>query len=550
MTKKETQQNIQTKTMLYTIVFQSIYVKFFVIALFALLLLQPVAPALASLDTDIETDTTSYLEPTEVVYDEPEAQSQDDAVFVAQEEIREVAKLEDSTGVSHDIDPQTESLAEVVLTASSTNQSETELELITDGENSTSTSTSTSTNPTGGDETVDKENASTTPTDVIVVDEETATTSVPKVTPIPTFATTTATTTVDASTTVEQPIIVEHNSSAYQFNRDECAVVGSGTFYCSSTEDSPDLLKDGVFSAPDNDGDLEIYIRIDGEENKLTSNTVDDTAPYYDALSERIVWHSYVQDRYQIVSYDTKTNEQTYLTNAQYNNMEPVAYGDMTLWQAWVDNNWEIMMSDGNVVTQLTHNTIQDVSPHMRGGYVVWQTQFKDGWKVAVFDVETKAIEYIESEGGLIENPRFVLVYDSTNKEGDVQTVGYDFDNKVTFALGSLPKELPDELPNPDQTGETRALIQNKQLTREGENEVIDIFTPNSNNTSSSTSEFGTLDLSQGTSTLHATSTSTAEIVDIVIPQYTSTSTQSQDILPIDDLVIPPSIGTTTVEVR
>jgi hypothetical protein len=204
------------------------------------------------------------------------------------------------------------------------------------------------------------------------------------------------------------------------------------------------------------------------------------------------------------------------------------------------------MLYDGNEQRQITNNTQNDVSPHMREGYIVWQTQFEDAWQVAVYDQETKEVEYIASEGGLkVENPRFVLVYDSTDKNGDSRTVGYDFDSKSSFDLGVLPQELPEELPEPDQTGETRALIQNKQTSREGEQEVIDVEPQTTSSGTTTEQSPHTLDLSAGP----AVSSSTPQlqtVEDVVIPSFSSTSAPSQVIFESNDLVIPPFTATTT----
>ena len=135
--------------------------------------------------------------------------------------------------------------------------------------------------------------------------------------------------------------------------------------------------------------------------------------------------------------------------------------------------------------------------------------------------------------------------------------MGYDFDTKSTFALGSLPAELPDKLPEPDQTGETRALIQAKQTSREGESEAISVPqgtsspTPNAT-TSATSSQVRTPDLSQGTTTL-STSIQAGGIdspmVDVVIPSYASSTSLSQDVLVVPDIVIPPYTGTSTLEI-
>ena len=120
----------------------------------------------------------------------------------------------------------------------------------------------------------------------------------------------------------------------------------------------------------------------------------------------------------------------------------------------------------------------------------------------------------------------------------------------MSFKLGSLPAQLPTKLPKPDQTGETRALIQAKQSAREGENEVQGVPTPGSGTTgttSTSTHAVGTLDLSGGISTTTSTTaTSSLPASDIVIPSYASTTIQSQDTIAISDIVIPPQMSTST----
>lgn len=546
-------------TTLYCVVFESALVKCAVIGLFTLLLLQPIAPVFAAADDVVDSQTAELLpEPTVIdTVDEP----QDVVETVAENNIVETPPITEPIiveEISTTVDPV---MTENAVVLSETSQIETVVSNSSDVDIPSGATSTESVASTSTQENVPLELVTESET---VVPEQLSTTTAPTETVVevtdpqnPVVEATTIDDVVDVvatSTEVlpEKLVVVEHNSNEYEFDTSQCAVVGSGAYYCSNPSKSLDPLKDGVFAAPDSGGDLEIYVRLNGEEKVITSNNVDDSAPYYDALSQRIVWHSMVNDRYQIVLYDTKTDKQSYLTDTLYNNMQPVAYGDVVLWQAWIDNNWEIVMFDGKETKQLTQNTVQDVSPHMRGGYIVWQTQFSNGWQVAVYDQKTKTIEYIPSESGLkVENPRFVLVYDSTNDQGDVQTVGYDFDKKVTFALGSLPAQLPDELPNPDQTGETRALIQNKQASKEGENEVIDVPVIGSNNTPTSTKQVGTLDLTlQATSTPLSATIIFSDIVDIVIPTYTSTTTVSQEIITIPDVVIPPLVGTSTLEVR
>jgi hypothetical protein len=322
----------------------------------------------------------------------------------------------------------------------------------------------------------------------------------------------------------------------------------------------PDYVGDGVFSAPDSDGDTEIFVTIAGETTQITHNTVDDAAPQYDAISDTIVWHSMQDDRFQIVRYTVSDGSVEYLTDTSYINTEPVANGDIVMWQAWIGNNWEIMLFDNGEVMQLTDNDVHDITPQMRDGYIMWQTKFAEGWKVALYDQITQKVSYIaDSDGTGVANPRFVLVYDSTNDVGDVRTLGYDFDSGSSFILGSLPAEMPDEIPEPDQTGETRALIQEKPSVRDGETEDIQPVPPgtgtSTNPTASTNSNLLSSDLVIAPLDIVATSTpDTAEetltpdeVVDAVPTEVLARP--EEEVSHIQDVVIPPFMGTTTDEV-
>ncbi len=283
-----------------------------------------------------------------------------------------------------------------------------------------------------------------------------------------------------ATTTIEEVLVGPTITSViteglhHQFDEHQCVSVGDGSFYCSAQAETATVMSDGVYSAPDAEGDMEIFVTLNNETSQLTDNAIDDRAPFYDARSNRIVWHALINDRYQIMSHDLDTNQTVQLTETRSNNMEPTAYGDVTLWQAWMGNDWDIVMHTENVTTILTANERHDIAPHMRGKHVVWQTEASEGWKVALFDTETGATEFIESDaGGVPENPRFMLVYDATDENGDTATIGYDLDSKVAVPLGVLPAELPDELPEPDQTGEERALIQVRSSTAEDDLVIV-----------------------------------------------------------------------------
>lgn len=359
--------------------------------------------------------------------------------------------------------------------------------------------------------------------------------------------------TKDDTTDVPAGSFETNSLNAHQFSDTECISVGDGSFYCSELEKAPEYVEDGVYSAPDADGDMEIYVIIGGKTTQITHNTVDDASPYYDGLSNTIVWHSMQNDRFQIAQYDVKTGETTYITDASYNNMEPTAYDDVIMWQAWIGNNWEVMLLDVNTneVTQLTDNEMHDITPQMRDGYIMWQTQFSEGWKIALYDQKADRVKYIaDSDGSKVANPRFVLVYDSTDKVGDVRTLGYDFGSGSSFTLGSLPAQMPEEIPKPDQTGETRALIQAKPSTKEGEvDEVIPVPTGTGSSTPESISE-GDLVIQpavQATTTEDVWEEIKSE--DIIKISAEEAANPEVNVSHIDDVIILPFIGTTTDEV-
>jgi hypothetical protein len=588
MLEQRRADNTIRRTMLYRIVFESSSVRYAVFLLFLFLLLQPAAPVFADEVSDaplaapseteasfplIDTDAAQTdLQPAET-FEEPSSIPIEESIsdeVQDSELVPEVAESVTSTEEVASSSPEESTNTDAQATSSQPEVLENDgggsSEATTTQPDTSSANTDTDTTISDADPspldpaaTSTAQGSATTTEESVSSDEVSADTNNAPHDTQESNATSTQNDQQQASSS--EAVLIQHNSNTYAFDAKECATVGDGAFYCSTPKDADAFTEDGVFSAPDADGDEEIFVRVNGKETQLTHNSVDDSAPYYDALSDRIVWHRSVNDRYQIISYDLKSQEETQVTSTSYNNMEPVAYGDITLWQAWVGTNWEIMLYDGETVRQLTHNDVHDISPHMRGSYIVWQTQFADGWQVAVYDQETGHIEYVKTDGGAkVENPRFVLVYDSTDARGDIQTVGYDPDQKVSFTLHRIPTDVPEKLPEPDQTGETRALIQNKQGTRDGELDNLDTLPQTGNGSSTSTasstqSSGHTLDLSTASSTATSTmaATSTPEVTDIVIPAYTATSSTAETATTtahIDDVVIPPIAATSSAEVR
>lgn len=264
--------------------------------------------------------------------------------------------------------------------------------------------------------------------------------------------------------TVVQPEVSEggmNDLNRYQFGVNDCVAVEDGFFYCTKDKPLEVAKEDKFYAAQDADGDFEIFISKGGVDTQITHNLYDDKAPFYDGESDTLVWHALIEDRYQIMRYELKERKMTQLTSGSSNSMEPVVSGSRTVWQSWVGNNWEIILDDAGVRTQLTQNELYDIDPHVRGDLVSWQTLEGEKWHVEVYDILTKKVEVMEAgEGASVENPRFVLMYDSKKANGDIETVGYDLQNKKIIPLGVLPVSVPKDIPEPEHSKETRALVQ------------------------------------------------------------------------------------------
>lgn len=331
---------------------------------------------------------------------------------------------------------------------------------------------------------------------------------------------------------VSEVVAVAYSDNSFSFNEDECTVLASGSFYCNKA--NPNTLKDALFAAPDIDGDLEIYLVREGVETQVTHNQTDDAAPFYDKNSNTIVWHRLINDRYQIVSYDIETGEEEVLTDTSENNMEPNRQGKYTVWQRWIGGGWNIVLSDGRNETQLTKTTSHNVAPYIHGNLVVWNRHDQVNERtIEMYDMSTETYVSIEDpEGMSVSNPRMVFVYDSIQSNGDIVTKGYDLLAKKFIDLDTLPRELPEELPNTDTTGETRALLQGKTG---GKSEVEEVTESEASGVSTTTDNLPT------TVGVVATSTTETIIAELTLDLTEPIEVSSPEIVePTDlDLSIP-----------
>lgn len=263
-----------------------------------------------------------------------------------------------------------------------------------------------------------------------------------------------------------QYLVTEENY--YQFNKNACVEMGDGTYHCSSKTSEAADSASVVYSEQGSSGNLEIFLKTSrGKVKQLTDNEFDDSSPNYDPESMRVVWHRLIDGRYQIIVYDVMEGEETQLTFSKTNNMEPKVSESGIVWQAWDGNDWEIMLFDGSYTDQLTDNDAQDVSPVIQDGYVLWSVLGDEEQQARVYSLETKETTSIVGyEGGAIENPRFVLVYDTKFENGDVVTQGFDPTTGMSAPITSKPAPAPVNIPAPDPIGEIVALINGKSSSK------------------------------------------------------------------------------------
>ena len=328
----------------------------------------------------------------------------------------------------------------------------------------------------------------------------------------------------------------------YQFSRQSCVAMGDGTYHCTKDVSSVVTTDAVVYAELHDDGYSQIYLRsARGDVRQLTDNQYDDTAPDFDAASMQVVWQRMIDSRYQVILYDIESGEETQLTFSRTNNMEPKVSKNGIVWQAWDNNDWEVMYFDGQYTDQITDNTLQDVAPVIEDGYILWNVLGTGEQEARVYSLDSGEVLTISGyEGGLIANPRFVLVYDTQFENGDIITQGFDPATGLSAPIAAKPGQEPIDIPDTDTTGEVRALLQSK--TSHEEHEIEQDSGQNSNATSSQA--FAT---SAATSTLDLSGATTTESVTAAPVAATST-----DFVELDDydLVITPEGVSTTSEDR
>ncbi|MFN3301996.1 MAG: hypothetical protein ACK413_03160 [Patescibacteria group bacterium] len=135
--------------------------------------------------------------------------------------------------------------------------------------------------------------------------------------------------------------------------------------------------------------DWEIFANYQGKEIQLTNNDFDDKFPNSDNENE-IVWQSQINSRWQIFYLNLNDfligqKEPIQITQTKYNNISPKVSNGKIIWQAWLDNNWEIMIAEkteeGWQIKRLTENEEHDLNPYFSQDEIFWQKKTKDGIK-------------------------------------------------------------------------------------------------------------------------------------------------------------------------
>lgn len=481
--------------------------------------IQPLAPVFAA-ETEDQTPTPAQSE--EAVEIAEEIPPEPDVVVekeIIPEAVEDTTVAEDEPVVD---ETESDTLEELIV-----DDDETAEEAATSSPNKPVLDTSASTTPPDVEDD-DNANADTTPE----VSDEVGETS---------------TSTASSSSFEPRVESVTTNDNYYQFSKDECVRVADGSFYCGAGAAQEPVLEDSFYVALDEDGDSEIFARIDGEVLQVTDNQVTDAAPHYDALSNTLVWHQEVNERYQIMSYDFTTERMSQLTSGRVNNMEPHRYGELTVWQQWGSDSWEIVLHDGETVSALTDDVYADLSPTVREDYVLWRTQYEDTQVVTIYDRTTGNRETIDDADGALalSNPRLMLVFEGVNAAGDRVTKGFDPATGQVMPLTTVPAELPDNIPDSEPTEEVRALVQPKPATEE----IVELEEDDTANTATSTPP----EESVATSTestdvvVPPLATSTESVAEESVEPVIETATRSEPVTDIPDLVIPPATSTESV---
>lgn len=249
------------------------------------------------------------------------------------------------------------------------------------------------------------------------------------------------------------------------FKDNECIPTDDGGYYCVASKlgigaSTTEAATSRVYAQAGENDDKEIYYEDANGKTQITTNEYDDDSPSYDENSSIILWHALINGRYQIMFYDKSPAGIGFrqLTDTEYNNTNPYISGKSAVWQGWVNNNWEIfyvkdVTAPSLEIRQITSTVENDMFPHLSEKFITWQSFFEDTWHVFVYDMETGETSQItKTADGKYENPRFALLFEKRDENGEVKTIGYDIASgqEIPISHGGNSAPAPLSLPQAD----------------------------------------------------------------------------------------------------
>ena len=252
-----------------------------------------------------------------------------------------------------------------------------------------------------------------------------------------------------------------NDRNMYQFSSDECTLVENGSFFCvKNTSAFSENESISTYTDVGSSGFTDIFINTTNGTHNVTNSLFNNSAPFYDQISNSVVFQTEYEGRSIIESYDLNSNTTTQITTGKYNDTLPKKSGDYIVWQRWVNNAWQIVLFDGESERVITDSVQHNLSPSINEGFIVWSTFNSAGNKIAAYyDISSGRVMYIDNEiEGRVQNPRFVLVYETVLNNGDIVTHGFDPETGLSKPISSLPAVPLPDIPSPDPVGEVRAL--------------------------------------------------------------------------------------------
>jgi hypothetical protein len=229
--------------------------------------------------------------------------------------------------------------------------------------------------------------------------------------------------------------------------------------------------------------------------------------------------------------------------------MEPTRDGEHTVWQQWVQNNWEVMLHTNTSLVQITDSIEHDIAPHIRGDLVIWNVRSSDGTQsLMTYDIGSDTYNEIhDTDGVSVTNPRMLVMYEAQYQNGDTVMKGFDIITGEVIPINNIPREVPKDIPSPEPTGEVRALPTYNQIEEDIASDT-DIDTDDPDQNSSKISKHD-LDLS---STNTTTSTTTDDVtkeydLDLSSIEHQTASSTTNDVL-IEQAAIPDTIVPSVTE--